>query len=228
MITDETTIRGILSGKLKSEMPKETDIRKLIEEMGLPFTENAIKEIYHSIVVCAFGLGVSRRDSQIKADLKILEKHSDVLLKHAEELDEYLNVAVVRTGELVIRQDELYDLDESYIILALDKVKELARIMKDKFEEESKKIHPDKGGPTMNIAINILIRHIADIYESEFPDKRFTVQHDTNKEHEYHGTCFDFLIKIFDLITKYTFINFIPSTIGSAATRVLHLTKQKT
>ena len=228
MTADEATIRGILSGKLKSEMPKEADIRKLIEGMGLPFSDNAIKEIYHSIVICAFGLGVSRRDSQIKADLKILEQHADVLLKHAEELDEYLKLAVVRTGELVIRQDDLYDLDESYIILALDKVKELARIMKDKFEEESKKIHPDKGGPTTNIAINILIRHIADIYESEFPDKRFTVQLDTNKEHEYYGACFDFLIKIFDLITKYTFINFIPSAIGSAATRVMHLTKQKT
>ena len=81
MITDETTIRGILSGKLKSEMPKEIDIRKLIEEMGLPFTEKAIKEIYHSIVVCAFGLGVARRDSQIKADLKILEKHLRCPLK---------------------------------------------------------------------------------------------------------------------------------------------------
>jgi hypothetical protein len=115
MIAGETTIRGILSGKLKSEMPKETDIRKLMEEMGLQFTDNTIKEIYHSIVVCAFGLGISRRDSQIKADLKILEKHADVLLKHADELDEYLKVAVVRTGELVIRQDELYDLDESGI-----------------------------------------------------------------------------------------------------------------
>jgi hypothetical protein len=228
MTADEATIRGILSGKLKSEMPKEADIRKLIEEMGFPFSDNAIKEIYHSIVICAFGLDVSRRDSQIKADLKILEQHADVLLKHAEELDEYLKLAVARTGELVIRQDDLYDLDESYIILALDRVKELARIMKGKFEEESKNIRPDKGGPTTHIAINILIKHIADIYESEFPDKRFTVKHDTNKEPEYNGACFDFLIKIFDLITKYTFINFIPSAIGSAAIRVMHLTKQKT
>jgi hypothetical protein len=227
IIADEATIRGILSGKAKNEMLRETDIRKIIDETGLPFSDNAIKEIYHSIITCIFGLGVSVRSSQTKAKLKILEKHADGLLEHAQGLEDYLKFAVIRTGGLVIRQAYLYELDESYI-LALDKAKELARVMKDKSKEEIKNVPPDKGGNEPHIAINMLIRHIAAIYKKDLNEECTIIHNSARAPIEYYSPCFDLLTKIFNLITKYTSISFKPSEIGSAATRVLHLTKQKT
>jgi hypothetical protein len=227
MIADEATIRGILSGKAKNDMLRETDIRKIIDETGLPFSDNAIKEIYRSIITCILGLGVSKRGSQTKANLKILEKHADGLLEHAQGLEDYLKFAVIRTGGGVIRQAYLYELDESYI-LALDTAKKLARIMKDKSREKIKNVRPDKGEPTPHIAENMLIRHIAAIYKKDLK-KIFTVKHNSYKPpFGYYGICFDLLIKIFNLITKFTSVSFKPSAIGSAATRVLHLTIQKT
>lgn len=174
------TTKNTKSKKISDPKSAEEKIKDILNEQGLWFSKQSIKEILRSVDEFKIGLNIDDRPAKVKADLETLQYDADNLLAAIKTFEDHLDLEGEdeeesnqewrdKKGVVKIIQQEYWE--RSAATLTLDKTKNIARIFSEKAAQELGKLPRGKRGRNSEVNRDMLIQKLIEILERETKKK---------------------------------------------------------
>jgi hypothetical protein len=174
------TTKNTKSKKIEDPKSAEEKMKDILNEQGLWFSKQSIKEILRSVDEFKIGLSNDDRPAKVKADLETLQYDANNLLEAIKTFEDHLDLEGEneeesnqewrdKKGVVKVIQQEYWE--RSAATLTLDKTKNIARIFSEKAAHELGKLPRGKRGRNSEVNRDMLIQKLIEILEQETKKK---------------------------------------------------------